>query len=70
MDYGQRNYPQYFPAAEPTQSAPLFLYRYYPSTGIYLGVVVSANNQGYSPGGVDCPHSATPCTSAKILSRP
>jgi hypothetical protein len=52
MDYGQRTYPQYFPTAEPTQSAAPFLYRYYPSTQIYLGVVVSANNQGYVPGGV------------------
>jgi hypothetical protein len=51
MDFAQGAYRQFFPTAEPTLSSAPFLYRYYPATGVYLGVVVSADG-GYSPGGV------------------
>lgn len=43
MDFGERQFPGYFPAAQPSQSLPPFRYRHYPQTGIYLGVVVSAD---------------------------
>ena len=42
MDFGEAQFPQYFPSRQPTQSLPPFAYRYYPQTGVYLGVVVSA----------------------------
>jgi hypothetical protein len=51
MDFAESAYRQYFPTAEPTQSSAPFLYRYYPSTGVYLGVALSSDG-GYSPGGV------------------
>jgi hypothetical protein len=51
MDFGESAYRQYFPTAESTQSSAPFLYRYYPSTGVYLGVALSSMG-GYSPGGV------------------
>lgn len=38
MDWAERAYPQFFPATQPTQSLPPYLYRYYPQTGNYLGV--------------------------------
>lgn len=43
MDFGERQFPGYFPAAQPSQSLPPFRFRHYPQTGIYLGVVVSAD---------------------------
>lgn len=43
LDFGQRVYPQYFPGQPATQSLPPFLYRYYASTGVYLGVVVQSD---------------------------
>ncbi|MBI5277684.1 MAG: VCBS repeat-containing protein [Burkholderiales bacterium] len=42
MDYGESQYPQYFPGHKPAGAVDSFVYRYYPETGIYLGVVVTA----------------------------
>ena len=44
MDAAETAYPQYFPSHQATQSFAPFLFRYYPQTGIYLGVVVTANS--------------------------
>jgi hypothetical protein len=44
MDAAEAGYPQFFPSHQPTQSFAPFLFRYYPETGIYLGVVVTANS--------------------------
>lgn len=38
LDFGERNYPQYFPDHRATAVYEKFRYRYYPATGIYLGV--------------------------------
>lgn len=43
MDFGERQFPGYFPSPRPSESLPPFRFRYYPQTGIYLGVVVSAD---------------------------
>lgn len=40
MNFGERNFPQFFPDRTATLSSPPFLYRFYPRTGVYLGVVV------------------------------
>jgi len=42
MDFGEAQYPQFFPSRQPTQSLPPFAYRHYPQTGTYLGVAVTA----------------------------
>lgn len=44
-------YRQYFPSQQPTQSLPPFAFRFYPETGVYLGVVVTAG-MGYEVGSV------------------
>jgi len=44
MNAAEAAYPQYFPSHQETQSFAPFLFRYYPQTGIYLGVVVTANS--------------------------
>lgn len=41
MDYGEQHYPAYFPQPAPTQAFDVYLYRYYPGTGLYLGVAAS-----------------------------
>lgn len=41
MDWAEPAFPQYFPQHQPDVAIGPFLARYYPSTGIYLGVVVS-----------------------------
>lgn len=46
MDFGQAQFPQYFPSPVATQTFGPFLFRHYPQTGIYLGVVVQ-EGQGY-----------------------
>ncbi len=51
MDFGERQYPQYFPNREATRSEPPFLYRYHRDTGIYLGVVMQPG-MGYAMEGV------------------
>lgn len=38
LDFGERNFPQYFPDHRATAVYEKFRYRYYPATGIYLGV--------------------------------
>jgi cytochrome c len=43
MDFGEQQFPGYFPSHQPSQSLPPFRYRHYPQTGIYLGVVVAAD---------------------------
>lgn len=40
MDYGEHHFPDLFPGSAPTLTFESFLYRYYPSTQIYLGVSV------------------------------
>ncbi len=35
LDFGEVQFPQYFPSRQPTQSLPPFAYRYYPQTGVY-----------------------------------
>ena len=40
LNFGERSYPQYFPDRPPTQTSAPFDYRYYATTGVYLGVVV------------------------------
>jgi len=51
MDYAENVYPRYFPGHETTQSLAPFSFRYYPATGVYLGVVVSSGTP-YPVGGV------------------
>lgn len=51
LDFGEASFPSYFPGHKPTQSLPPFLYRYYPETGIYLGVQMPAG-QGVEQLGV------------------
>lgn len=41
LDAAEARYPDLFPSHQPTQSFAPFLYRYYPQTGIHVGVVVS-----------------------------
>lgn len=43
MDFGEAHFPFFFPGHKPTASFPPFLYRFYPETGSYLGVVVTPN---------------------------
>ncbi len=38
MDKGQRVFPEFFPSSQSTQVLSFWLYRFYPETGIYLGV--------------------------------
>lgn len=40
MDFGETAFPQFFPSRQPTQTLAPFVYRHYPQTGAYLGVVV------------------------------
>jgi hypothetical protein len=39
MDWAERAYPQFFPSHRANQSLAAYVYRYYPETGAYLGVV-------------------------------
>lgn len=48
LNFGEAQFPQYFPSRRWTQSLPPYLYRYYPETGIYLGV---ADGKVYVLGG-------------------
>ena len=41
MDFGEVQFPQYFPTRQANNSTGPFLYRYYAQTGVYLGVVVA-----------------------------
>ncbi|MES3001855.1 MAG: hypothetical protein V4787_14280 [Pseudomonadota bacterium] len=40
MDLAESSQPRYFPGHQTTESSPPFLFRRYPETGLYLGVVV------------------------------
>jgi len=51
MDFGEAQFPQYFPSRPATQSFGPFQYRHYAESGIYLGVVVQ-QGQGYEYLGV------------------
>ena len=52
FNLGESAFSQYFPNHQPTQSSyPPFLFRYYPTTNTYLGVVVQSSQQ-YTNGGV------------------
>jgi hypothetical protein len=51
MNFGEAGYAQLFPSHPLTGSYPPFNYRYYPATGMYLGVVTQATN-AYTAGGV------------------
>jgi serine protease len=51
MNFGETNFPQFFPERAATQRSGPFLFRHYPSKGVYLGVVVEAG-QGYVLDGV------------------
>lgn len=43
LDAGERSYPAYFPGHKASARFEAFAYRYYPETGIYLGVVVASS---------------------------
>lgn len=51
MDFGETAFPQFFPSRQPTQTLAPFVYRHYPQTGAYLGVVVMPG-MGYEMLGV------------------
>ena len=51
MDFAEARFSNHFPIHATTGSLPPLAYRYYPSTGTYLGVVVTAG-MGYDVGGV------------------
>jgi uncharacterized delta-60 repeat protein len=51
LDYAEAQLPGYFPTREATQQLAPFAFRYYPDTGIYLGVVL-ADGAGYPAQGV------------------
>lgn len=51
MDYGQSQFPAFFPGQAATTTLAPFVYRYFAPTGTYLGVVVQAGTS-YPLGGV------------------
>ena len=51
MDFGQAQFPAFFPGQAQTTSLAPFVYRYFAPTGTYLGVVVQAGTS-YPLGGV------------------
>lgn len=51
MDFAQATYPQHFPPGPLSTAAAPFVYRYYPATGAYLGVV-TVGGAGYVEQGV------------------
>jgi hypothetical protein len=51
MDFAEGAFPQYFPGHKTTQAFQGFVFRFYPETGVYLGVAVTAS-AGYQVGGV------------------
>lgn len=44
MAFAERTFPEYFPGPAATQRSGPFLFRHYPSTGTYLGVVVEGGS--------------------------
>ena len=51
LDFAEATFPNFFPVHQATGTFDPFLFRYYPQTGIYVGVVVKAN-MGYTLDGV------------------
>jgi serine protease len=51
LNFGEQAYPLYFPERPASQLSAPFVYRYYPSTGVYLGVVTQPG-LGYVMNGV------------------
>jgi trimeric autotransporter adhesin len=51
MNFAEANFPVFFPAHKATLTSDPFVYRYYPETGTYLGVVIGSGSQ-YQLGGV------------------
>lgn len=50
LDFAEASFPAYFPGHVATQTLAPFLFRHYPATGVYLGVV--QDDGPYSRGGV------------------
>jgi hypothetical protein len=44
MNWAEDRFPQYFPSHSTTELAAPFAYRYYPETGVYLGIVVGSGS--------------------------
>lgn len=38
LDFAERSFPEYFPTHEPNQTFDPYVFRFYPGTGVYLGV--------------------------------
>ena len=51
LNYAETTFPNFFPVHQTTSTSDPFLFRYYPQTGVYVGVVVKAN-MGYTLDGV------------------
>jgi uncharacterized delta-60 repeat protein len=51
FDFAETAFPAFFPRGAATQALAPFVFRHYPATGVYLGVVLD-DGGGYVPGGV------------------
>jgi hypothetical protein len=51
LNFAESTFPNFFPVHQSTGTFDPFLFRYYPQTGVYVGVVVKAN-MGYTLDGV------------------
>ncbi len=51
LDFAERTFVDYFPGPQPTRTIGSVVYRYYPSSGTYLGVMVQSDGQ-FELGGV------------------
>jgi hypothetical protein len=51
LNFAESTFPNFFPVHQTTATFDPFLFRYYPQTGVYVGVVVKAN-MGYTLDGV------------------
>jgi len=43
LDFAERSFPAYFPGPQTNVTVPGFVYRYYPATGVYLGVALTSS---------------------------
>ena len=50
LDFAEASFPAYFPGHAPTQASSPFLFRHYPASGVYVGVV--QDDGPYARGGV------------------
>lgn len=50
MDFAERAHPEFFPSHRATEHSSPFAYRFYPETGVYLGVALE--NSAYAMNGV------------------